>query len=164
MNKKIIYGLSLIGLIFLIGINFNKANKLEHDQASDAMTSDQITGHISNEADVNETYNVLQENLKAANEKDVTAYTNTLITSAREETAKEMTPFFNDYDLENSLISFDVKKQSDDKIIVGTKQKTINKGTKEYRDHVTHATHTFVKEDGQWRIAETAMTKTDFIN
>ena len=49
-------------------------------------------------------------------------------------------------------------------MLVAAQQKTVNQGQNDYRDHITQAHHTFVLENGQWKIKETVMTNTEFID
>jgi hypothetical protein len=124
----------------------------------------EITGTTANKEDTEECLELLKANLKAVNEKDVDAYVETLVSSAREETAAEMKTFFENYDIKNTLLKFNVVRTDNNTILVETKQKSINLGTNEYKNHITYAQHTFITENGKWKIAQTAMTDTEFID
>ena len=75
-----------------------------------------------------------------------------------------MHAFFAKYDLTHELLSFEVVKQEADSMLVAAQQKTVNQGQNDYRAHITQAHHTFVLENGQWKIKETVMTNTEFID
>lgn len=161
MLKKVFVGIA--GLIFLIFIlnNVNKANDM-NDKINQEAGAVEIKGNITNEEDVYAVYDLLERNLQAANDEDVETYLQTLIPEAREATKKEMTTFFETYDVEHTLLSFEVRKEDGERILVKTQQRTVNEGTEEFRNHITEANHTFVKIDGEWFIEETAMSNTQF--
>jgi ketosteroid isomerase-like protein len=48
-------------------------------------------------------------------------------------------------------------------MLVAAQQKTISPKDSSYRDHITEAYHTFVKEADGWKIQETVMTNTEFL-
>ncbi|MGM0217524.1 hypothetical protein [Enterococcus sp. AZ126] len=158
-RKYVLFLTSFIALLSMIIIFSNQS-----DDIVKAKSEDQVPVQTSDEA--KEAQQVLEENLRFANEKDVTGYVQTLIPQAREDTAKEMNVFFEEFDVENTLQSFEMLKLKEDHMLVETKIKTINKGSdkKQYRDHVATANQTFVYQDGQWLIEQTVMIKTDFIH
>ncbi len=160
MRKKIIVGLLAVLLLVWAG-NFviRKQRTVEIPTASGIT----IQGMITDQDAALAAFATLETNLKAANAEDVELYVSTLVTSAHEETKKEMRKFFKAYDIEHTLLSFEVVKQEDNRMLVKAQQKAINKGSKKYRDHITEANHTFTKENGKWVIEETAMSNTKFI-
>lgn len=126
-----------------------------------------VTGKISDEAEIVTAIDVIQTNLDAATTKDIETYVSTLIVSAQVETRNEMGKFFEDYSLEHTILEVKVVKQEPTKIMLKVSQQTLTqqgkKQKKKYRHHISEANHTLIKEDGQWKIAETAMSNTRFI-
>lgn len=127
-----------------------------------------ISGKIQDKKTVYAAVNLLQKNLKAASEKDLPNYLATLVTSARQETEPEIQAFFSEQTLEHRLISVQVKSISQTKVTITAQQETLNleksNSEKNYPDHQTEANHTLIIEDGQWKIAETIMSATYFLN
>ncbi|MBM7709988.1 hypothetical protein [Enterococcus lemanii] len=156
--------IAVAGLLFLVLIvnYFNQAQEIT-DNIQQEAGQVEITGKIKDETQAQAALAVLQTNLTAANEKDLALYIQTLVPEAREATKSELEKTFAEYDLEHTLLSFEVMKQTDDLLQVKTQQKTINLGKNKYRNHITEAHHTFVKEDGQWLIKEVSMSNTQFI-
>ena len=162
MYKKIF--IAVAGLLFLIFVlnYFNKANELS-DSINQEAGKVEVTGKIENKDDALAALKVLETNLQAATNEDIDLYISTLVPSAREATQKEMSAFFEEYDVEHTLLEFKVTKEDGTRIQVQARQKTVNKGTNKYRNHITVANHTFVKMDGEWFLEETAMSDTHFI-
>ena len=156
--------IALAGVLFLVLLvnYFNKAQNIT-DNISQEAGQVEVTGKIENQTEALAALAVLETNLAAANDKDIDRYVNTLVPEAREATKKEIEKTFAEYDLEHTLLSFEVLSQTDDLLQVKTQQKTINLGKNKYRNHITEAHHTFVKEDGQWLIKEVSMSNTQFI-
>lgn len=156
--------IALAGVLFLILIvnYFNKAQNIT-DNINQEAGQVEVTGKIENQTEALAALAVLETNLAAANDKDIERYASTLVPEAREATKKEIEKTFAEYDLEHTLLSFEVLSQTDDLLQVKTQQKTINLGKNKYRNHITEAHHTFVKEDGQWLIKEVSMSNTQFI-
>lgn len=149
----------------LLYLNFNDKDPAEAViEPTTEKTTVEITGAVADKADAAACLEVLKANLAAANNEDSAAYVDTLVASARQATQKEMAAFFADYDLSHELESFNVVKQDTDSMLVEAQQKTVNRGKQKYRNHFTQAHHTFVKEDGAWKIQETNMTNTEFID
>lgn len=162
MYKKMF--IAVAGLLFLIFVlnYFNKANELS-DSINQEAGQVEITGKIENKDDALAALKVLETNLQAATDEDIDLYVSTLVPSAREATQKEMSAFFEEYDVEHTLLEFKVTKEDGTRIQVQARQKTVNKGKNKYRNHITVANHTFVKMDGEWFLEETAMSDTQFI-
>lgn len=162
MYKKMF--IAVAGLLFLIFVlnYFNKANELS-DSINQEAGQVEITGKIENKDDALAALKVLETNLQAATDEDIDLYVSTLVPSARDATQKEMSAFFEEYDVEHTLLEFKVTKEDGTRIQVQARQKTVNKGKNKYRNHITVANHTFVKMDGEWFLEETAMSDTQFI-
>lgn len=160
--KKLFIGVA--GLLFLIFIlnYFNQANEISNSINQEAGQVE-VTGKIENKDNALAALKVLETNLEAANQEDIDLYVRTLVPSARESTKEEMSTFFKEFDVEHTLLEFKVTKEYENRIQVQARQKTINKGTNKYRNHITEANHTFVKIEDQWFIEETAMSDTQFI-
>ncbi|GGI65575.1 MULTISPECIES: hypothetical protein [Enterococcus] len=162
MYKKMFIGVA--GILFLIFVlnYFNQANKIS-DNINQEAGEVEVTGKINNQEEALAALAVLEKNLQAANDEDLDLYVSTLVPSAREATKKEMAAFFEEYDVEHTLLEFKVTKDDGERIQVLARQKTINKGSNKYRNHITEANHTFVKIDGEWFLEETSMSDTQFI-
>lgn len=159
--QKIILFLVIL-LVFFIALRlFLPANSSPELPTRDPNVT--ITGKITDEDSALAAFDTLQKNLQAANDEDITAYVATLVSDARAETKEELLPFFKEYDLKNTLLSFEVQKQEADHLLVQTTQETKNTGKKEYKDHIATTSITFAKEDGKWLIEESVMTDTKFI-
>lgn len=163
MKKYPLLVILALGVVLIAGIQLTKPNATTlyaHGLA--------ITGTITNQSDLEEAVAVVQQNLKAATEKDLNSYLDTLIASAQEETGKEMTDFFADYNLTHELLSLEVRDQQADRMLLKASQRTKKidgQPQKEnYRDHLSDANHTLIKEKGQWKIAETVMTSTSLLD
>lgn len=159
--QKIILGIIAFLIIVLI-MTFIFPSKKENE----LVTNDpniSITGKITDKTAALAAFDTMEKNLAASNKEDIESYTSTIVPSAREETKKELATFFEDYDLENTLLTFEVKKQEEDHLLVETTQQTVNKGKKEYKDHIATTSVTFVKEEDQWLIEQSVVTDTKFI-
>lgn len=122
---------------------------------------------VTNVDDLEEAIQVVEKNIQAAEEEDIEAYLSTIIKSGHEDTAKELEEFFKSYDLEHTILAISVMDQEEDKMLLEVTQQSVAtfvaEDAQEYKDHVAVANHTLVKEDGQWKVAETAMVETYFI-
>lgn len=157
-KKYILFSLAMIGLLFLGAQYHSEADELITEEES------QLTTIQDNDA-VQKAKEVLEENLRCANEKDVAGYIKTLVPKARKQTAKEMTLFFEEYSIEHTLQSFKLLKLEENHMLVETKIKSLNTAPnrQEYRNHIAKANHTFIYQDGQWLIEQTMMIDTHFI-
>lgn len=122
---------------------------------------------IKNQQDLKEAIEVIEKNLEAAEKEDIPAYLSTIIKAGHEDTSKELEDFFESYDLEHTILGITVLDQKEDKMLLEVTQQSVATFTAEdadeYKNHVAVANHTLVKEDGQWKIAETAMVENYFI-
>lgn len=126
-----------------------------------------VIGSITDETEIAAAIDVIQQNLDAATTKDIDTYVSTLIETAQEESRTEIGQFFEDYSLEHTILEVKVVKQTPSEIMLKVSQQTVTqpgqKQKKNYRNHISEANHTLIKEQGQWKIAETAMSDTRFI-
>ncbi|GAQ17722.1 hypothetical protein OPHB3_1647 [Oceanobacillus picturae] len=109
---------------------------------------------------------VLEKNLQATQEEDMDAYLATLVESGRESTKKEIAGFFEDYDMEYELLGFEILEEEDERIVIEAEQRATATYVAEglsYRDHIARSEQTFVREEGEWRIAKSEITNTDII-
>ncbi|MGX7031070.1 hypothetical protein ACWN8B_06890 [Vagococcus zengguangii] len=162
MNKKLLYGLAIIGLAILLIQNINKANQVVGSN-NEPINEVTIRGKKAKTDEAKKALTLIEKNLEAANNEDMNTYLETVVSSAAKDTTKELQPFFDEYDVENTLISFEVKKASDTEMTIETQQRTINKGKKKYRNHIATVLHTLTKEDGEWKIKQSNMTNSEFI-
>ncbi|WP_430611025.1 hypothetical protein [Enterococcus sp. DIV0876] len=162
MNKHLkkwvlTFSVFAIGLVITFYLSAPKATSQVNEPA-------EITGAITDQEAAQACFVLLERNLQAATEKDIDAYTDTLVLHAEEETKAEMIPFFDEYTLAHTLLSFEVIKQEANTMLVAAQQKTINLGENNYRNHITQAHHTFIKEGAEWKIQQTVMTNTEFLD
>lgn len=117
--------------------------------------------------DIEEAVRVIEDNLRYAEVKDMDGYLSTIVSSAHEETREELAPFFEEYDLDHTILSVEVLRNEDDSLLIQTKQQTVMidsiAGVEPYRDHIAEANHTLIRENGEWKIKETYMTNTVFL-
>lgn len=150
-------------LVVLIGLFFFY-NQPPRQLVTTQLSPVEITGQVDDLVTAELALTTLEKNLQAASNNDLTGYLTTLVTPARRETQQELADFFNQYQLEHQLLRFTVLKQEATKMLVQTRQQTINLNPEtDYRDHITEANHTFVLEGKQWLIKETIMTNTTFL-
>lgn len=116
---------------------------------------------------IDEAVETIENNLKYAEEENIDAYLGTIISSSHADTRVELESFFEDYDLEHTILMITVKDQEEDIMLIEVEQQTIVTDAAEeaenYRDHVAIANHTLELEDNRWRISQTVMTETFFI-
>jgi ketosteroid isomerase-like protein len=151
--------LAVVSLFFLYFLTTDSSAPV-HAQPSEKL---EMTGNITSQAAAEACLAVLKENLQAASDQDATAYAATLVAAARAETSQELADFFAEEQLQHTLLSFEVVKQETESMLVAAQQKTISPKDSSYRDHITEAYHTFVKEADGWKIQETVMTNTEFL-
>ena len=158
MKKVLLMGLASF---FLIGC----ASIPEYQNPEDV--SYQVEGELTDEVAAETAVQVIEDNLRYASAEDMDGYVSTIISSAREETAAELATVFETYDLEHTLLSVEVLEQEDERMLIRTQQQTVMvasiKGAENYRNHIAEANYTMLLEDGEWKIEETAMTDTKFI-
>lgn len=132
---------------------------------------DTVEYTINSEDTINEevkaAVQVVEDNLRYAQEENMEGYLSTLVSSAHEETKAELTPFFEEYDLNHTILSVEILEQEEEIMLIRTEQQTVMEdsveGAEPYRDHIAEANHTLVKENGEWKIEETIMTDTIFL-
>lgn len=157
MKKKI---LIISGILIFTIVTFSLFSPFKKSLQTDTL---KITGKFKDEETAKELLACLEKNINAANKKDMETYLETLTPEKREDTKKEMTSFFKEYDIQTELLTFEIKKQDDDHALVQAQQKSINHGDNKYRNHIAEANHTFVKIDGTWYIDQSVMSNTKFI-
>lgn len=157
MKKKI---LIISGILIFVLVTFSLFSPFKKSIETDTL---KITGKFKDEETAKTLLTRLETNIKAANEKDMDTYLETLTSEKREDTKKEMSAFFKEYDIQTELLSFEIKKQDVDHALVQTQQKSINHGNNKYRNHIAEANHTFIKRDSKWYIDQSVMSNTKFI-
>lgn len=127
-----------------------------------------IEGQFDQPKDVEEAVQIIENNLKYATNEDMEGYLSTIVNVGHEETEKELHSVFEDYDLEHTVLSAEVLEQEKDRMLIRTEQQTVMvdfvKDVKPYRSHIAEANYELVKEDGRWKIKETILTNTKFID
>lgn len=127
----------------------------------------QIEGELSNQEEAEKAVQVITDNLAFATSEDIDGYVSTIIESAHEETRKELSPVFEEYDLEHTILSIEILEQEENRMLIQAQQQTIMTSSAEgapvYRNHIAEVNYTMTIENGEWKIEETAMTDTKFI-
>lgn len=115
-----------------------------------------------------EAITVIENNLAYAEDENLEGYLSTIASVGHENTKDELSAFFEEYDLEHTILSVTVLDQQPDRMLIEVEQQSIAtytaEGAEEYRDHVSVANHTLVLETDEWVISETIMTETFFID
>lgn len=148
MKKRLVTGTFILAL--LVGCSNTDENKKSDNPAA-----------------VAEVKQVLQNNYTFSQEEDMKGYLNTIVKSGREDTRRELEGFFENYDINYELLSFEVLEEEADRIVVEAEQRakaTFIAEGQSYHDHIATSEYTFVKEDGEWRISESQLTNTELIN
>lgn len=127
-----------------------------------------IEGEIENQFEVEAAIKVIEDNLDYATKENMEGYLSTIVATGREETQNELAPIFETYDLEHTILSAEVLEQEENRLLIRVEQQTVMldavEGAEPYRSHIAEANHELVKEDEDWKIKETIMTDTTFIN
>lgn len=127
-----------------------------------------LEGEVTDQGEADVALRVIEDNLHYAQEEDMTGYLSTIISSGHEETEAELVAVFEEYDLQHTLLRAEVLEQNPDRILIRSEQQTIMldaiSGVAPYRNHIAEANHTLVKEKGIWKIEESIMTDTKFID
>src|SRR5699024_6325003 len=84
-----------------------------------------IEGDYEIDQDIKEAVKVIEKNLKYAENKDMNGYLSTIVPDAREETEKELASFFEEYDLEHTILSVEVLEKESDIMLLRVEQQTI---------------------------------------
>ena len=162
LKRNLLYLFAFLGLMFLVIQNLSKANTVV-DSATKEITEVRVLGKDAQSKEGQLGLALIQQNLAATNDQNITAYLDTIVKSAKTETKAEIAPFFKEYKLENTLISYEVKKMTPNAMLIETQQRTLNKGKNNYRSHIATITHKLVQEDNQWKIKESNVTNSEFI-
>ncbi|MDR2833619.1 MAG: hypothetical protein LBV67_07895 [Streptococcaceae bacterium] len=160
MSKKgiILLIIGLAGILFIL-VDYSK-------QADVLLNKEQTTSQkVSSNPDVLATKEVFEKSIQASNEEDVESYIKLLIPKARENTKKELTKFFKDYEVENELQSFEVLKHEGNHLLAKAVVQSVNleKNQKKYKDNTSTLNVTFIKEENQWLIELTTTIDTQFL-
>ncbi|MFC0470528.1 hypothetical protein ACFFHM_08480 [Halalkalibacter kiskunsagensis] len=122
---------------------------------------------INNEQAFQEVKQVLEDNLKYLEAKDLEGYLNTLVESSRDDTSQEAEHFFQDFDISYELVNTELVKEKEDTIVLEAEQMArviFTDGDEAFRNHITWNSHTFKKEDGEWKIAASRILDILFID
>lgn len=129
----------------------------EVEEETDILDSEAIAAGIK----------LIQKNLEYAQNEDIEQYLTTIVESAHENTKIELNEFFDFYDMEHTILGITVLEQELEEMLIQVEQQSVAivsvEEAEPYRDHVSLANHTLVKENEEWKIAETTMTETYFI-
>lgn len=157
------YFLALGSLLFLIGCTPSRS----YQNPTEVSYEIEGLAEVTDQKAAEEAIQVIEKNIQYAKEEDMEGYLSTILSSAHENTRTELEDFFEEYDIEHTILSIEVIDQKADQMLVRVEQQSvavhIKEGAEEYRDHVAEANHTLVLEEGEWKIAETTMTDTHFI-
>src|SRR5690625_4300675 len=90
----------------------------------------------ANQEAIQQTKNVLKENLYYAETENIEGYLSTISSEAHADTRQAMEDFFKTHDVFHTLMAFEVVEEHKDKIVAKTKQKTMGEdmtGETDYR-------------------------------
>lgn len=123
---------------------------------------------IIDQVALDEGVTVILDNLSYAENENIEGYLTTISSQGHENTRSELVAFFEDYDLEHTVLSVTLLDQEPELMLIEVEQQTVAsfvaEDVEEYRDHVSIANHTLELEEGEWKITETLMTETFFID
>lgn len=163
---KIILFSALVPLLILLG-GCSPAMTRTYIDPSDIKYEVSANTEIIDEEAMKEAVKVIEKNLTFAENEDINGYLSTIAKSDQNNTKSELTAFFRDYDLEHTILSVNVLDQEQTRMLIEVKQQTVlveaAEGAEDYRDHVSIANHTIIMENNEWKISETIMTETFFI-
>jgi hypothetical protein len=114
----------------------------------------------------NDPVSVVQENIKAMNNKDLDKAMATVDeqSASYDQTKQIAKKLFELYDLKYELDSVRVIMQTDDEARVGCMQTTRKVRGPEFRDNKIDFVHTLRKVDGNWKIYYSKVMKLDYLN
>ncbi len=136
-------------------------------QSSQIEESEQITGLYENEEAVHSARDVLVDNLYYAEIEDMDGYLSTIPAHAHADTQKAMEPFFETHEVSHTLTAFEVLEETENQLVVKTKQKTIGEdetGETEYKNHIANVLIVFEKINKEWKITESSVTDIIFFD
>lgn len=110
---------------------------------------------------------LIENNLRFAELADIDGYLSTIKSTGHENTRIELKAFFEAYDLEHTILDMTLVDQQKDIMLIEVRQQSVLtrsvKDADKYKDHVAIANYTIEKEADEWKIADTTMTDTFFI-
>ncbi|WP_347297439.1 hypothetical protein [Dolosigranulum savutiense] len=125
------------------------------------------TDEITDQTEVDQAIAVIKENLAAAQDRDIERYVATIVSEARADTRAELIPFFDTYELEHTILGIKIADQQPEQMLIKVLLQTValnqSSTADHYRDHVSETHYTLVKEEQEWRIAESQVTENEFI-
>lgn len=153
IRKYIVWfiGIGLLAVLLYI-MTMSNANNVHTSQEEHRMLESEIQS-------------IYQRNLQGANAEDVDLYLSTITTKSREETGEVMAQFFEDFDVRQDLMEFEVTDIEPDAIVTKARQKAVGESVLEeetYRNHIATVLVVFKQEEGEWRISESSITNIEF--
>lgn len=163
--KKIVFLTSLA--IFLLMAGCSPSMTVSYTEPTDYLYELTFDTEINDEEAALEAAELIESNLRYAETEDIEGYLSTIKSSGHANTRTELEAFFEDYDLEHTILEMTVKDQEEAIMLVEVRQQSVLQqsvdGAEEYKDHVAIANYTIEKENDEWKIADTTMTDTFFI-
>ncbi|MEC6746953.1 hypothetical protein VXN63_00250 [Marinilactibacillus sp. XAAS-LB27] len=159
----------LLGLSFFIAFltGCSATNTRDYVEPSSVAYEIEEDTDISDPTAIQEGIAVIKRNLEYAQNENIEQYITTIVNSAQVSTKTELSEFFDLYDMEHTILGIRILEQDANEMLIQVEQQSVAVHTAEeaepYRDHVSLANHTITKENEQWKIAETVMTETFFI-
>ncbi|GAB2026949.1 hypothetical protein [Lactovum odontotermitis] len=154
--------IALAGLSFII---FNYSQQADQRLGNAASKTANSQKAASLDADGKAAKAVFEKTLQASNEEDADSYVACLIPKARKNTKTQLSKFFKEQDVTNTLQSYQVLKKKDGHLLAEAKVKSINntKDQKKYRDNIATLNVSSVKQDGKWLIDLTTTIDTQLL-
>jgi hypothetical protein len=157
---SVLFAFCLVGLIAGLSSDFIGV-KIPTSQGVD------ITGNVSNEDDAKECVNQLDKNYRATNESNIENYLKTIVPAKREKTKEDIEGFFQNYKVENSIVSFKILSQNSTSLRAEASQKSVlvsaKAGADEYKNHISTIDYEFQKINNEWLIDSTQLIDNHFI-
>lgn len=165
--KSLLKQVSIVVFLFILsGCTQTKTTQYQEPDSVSYKVEEKT--EITDQRSVDEAVSVIEKNLAFAQEEDMEGYKTTIVESAHQNTTDELESFFADYDIEHTVLGMAVLEQEENRILLEVNQQSVAlnvaEGAEDYRDHVAVANHTLVIENGEWKITDTTMTETFFID
>lgn len=128
-------------------------------------TSQSILQDIDN-PEIEAVKELLIDNLKYAENKNIEGYLSTIPVDSHAETREVMEEFFNTYTVKHTLLEFEVVEVLEDEIVAKARQKTeevVDSDESEYKSHIAETLHVFQRIESEWKITDSSVTDITFI-
>ncbi|WP_156291272.1 hypothetical protein [Oceanobacillus salinisoli] len=161
--------LSLL-IVFVSGCEEREGSNAEHetlDREQNRMKDSRKTVAVGNPGaeeelsdEAQEAIQVVHDNIKFSEEEDLKGYVDTVSSEIKEEIQMLAADIFQNYDIENEILSTKVMEENEDTIVLQVEQKSvatyISEGN-EFEDNISIVQHVLNREVGEWKIASSGL-------